>query len=183
LDKNNCQLKEIEIDVKSGIYDSCSELSESNPIQILNDIPSLQKLSMRQWPGASILSSGIFCNQTTRLTHLELASDDCCTWDFSSLQHIQHVIYASPLLRSFSIAMYSDKIHGLTLDLVRNSKIKRVEFFASSESICWWIQNDQKERYAPDESDYGRLKERHTTTIYLPSTIQSFSSSGKEERL
>jgi hypothetical protein len=176
-------LKEIDIDVKSGIYDSCSELSESNPIQILNDIPSLQKLSMRQWPGASILSSGIFCNQTSRLTHLELVSDNCCTWDFSSLQHIQHVIYASPLLRSFSIAIYSDKIHCLILDLVQNSKLKRVEFFSLRGYICWRFQDDQTKRYALDESTYTGLKERRTTTLYVPSTIQSLSPSGKEDRL
>jgi hypothetical protein len=35
LDKNNCQLKEIDIDVKSGIYDSCSEPNESNPSKYL----------------------------------------------------------------------------------------------------------------------------------------------------
>jgi hypothetical protein len=87
--------------------------------------------------------------------------------------------------------MYSDKIHGLALDLVQNSKLKRVEFFASSGEIIWNIQNDQTEGYVLDESDYAQLNkialeeksQRHRTTIHLPSTIQSLSSFGKKDRL
>jgi hypothetical protein len=99
---NDCQLKEYVFDSFSCFKDNNAKLVflMHTPIQILNDILSFQRLDIRWIDSKELLD--IPCSQATHLAHLEMTvlewHDHEYSWD-KSIEHIQTILYTSPLLQ------------------------------------------------------------------------------------
>jgi hypothetical protein len=159
LDKADCQLKEISIHMNDRnpgqIADHIKLLS---PIQMLDYAPSLQTLSMGlsgTW-GFNYTTH----SQTIQLKHLNLwvlypyGLDP--KWELSTQQHIQQLIYASPLLRSFSLH-FLVKANHMALDFRQNTKLNHINYFIpSNNETIGVIQNSQKKWYSYSKLGYYR---------------------------
>jgi hypothetical protein len=191
MESKNCQLQSFEM--HSRTYTSASDPHLLSPIQILGYTPTLQRLSLT-WPGTT-QQTRIMPNQTTLLTHLDLRLcllDIKSKLEFTTQQHIQDVIYASPLLRSFSID-FDSKIHDATFDL-QLTKLESFKCVAQSQDVIKVIRNNETKMYTfypsvLDPADYALKEEPRKKNspcrmvLYLPSTVHSLIIKGNQYSL
>jgi hypothetical protein len=186
--KDNCQLKAIDIHV--DYYSTDYHFDILTPIQVLDYVPYLQRLSMR-WDSTGEMTRIIY-NQKTHLIDLDLELFEIDTGymlEYDTLKHVQDLIYASPLLQSFSITFFSTNV---TLDFEQNTKLIYFNCTAQPGHSFQIIQNHQTRWYTFDKSETHSnrnvLKEESqrdnkSITLNLPSNIHSLFIYGVENPL
>jgi hypothetical protein len=187
LDKNNCQLKTIDI-IPSGNkrYATTIDSDKLFLAQILDYVPSLQRLTA---PCVGTKESNIttYFQTTNRLTYLAL---DLCQLDTESLrleynaqQYIQDMIYSSPLLRSFTIRLHY-YIDDVSFDL-RCTKLTCFKCFSQLGDTIKVFQNNQTRWYRhsisesnPKKHVLEQMSQNNDTCcfiLYLPLTIHKLT--------
>jgi hypothetical protein len=170
LDRDNCQLKEIDIELLNPEYDGVL-----TPINIINSMPFLQRLSIC-WTGVTNLT-GITYNQTILLTHLDLKLysgkkhlSDCYT-----IRHIQSMLYNLPFLQSFSLGCFENQLYCIALNFKENPKLEYFQYYdRGPRNIIRIVQNRQTKWYIPKQNS---LKEEEPPNDgYMFRTIQFLSS-------
>jgi hypothetical protein len=177
---NDCKLKMIDMHVE--YYSTEDHFDVLTPIQIIGYIPSLQKLSMR-WDATREMAHVTY-RQTTCLIDLNLELfqvDAGYQLEYNVLGHIQDLIYASPLLQSFSIICFSANV---TLDFEKNHRLIYFNCIAQPGHTFQIVQKHRIKWYTFGKSDAHpnqiTLKEEvqptgdnSTMTLHLPPTIHS----------
>lgn len=186
LTKNKGQLNAIDINLE---YYSTEDLfNVLTPIQVLDYVPSLQRLSMR-WDTTRDMKPIIY-KQPTHLVELDLELfqlDDGFIPEQNTFNHIQDLIYASPLLQSFSILFWSiDAI----IDLQLNTKLKTFNCSAQDGYTFQIIQNQQTRQYTFGKSETYSAQNTHieeesqrdngSLTLHLPPSLHSLFINGTE---
>jgi hypothetical protein len=165
------------------------------PIQLLNYLPCLQRLAMRLYVEDDFFLPTY--RQTTHLTQLNL---EICLYlseikrhSSKVQQHIQELIYASPLLQTFSIIFYRRDVR-FTLDFQKNTVLRCVEYTVPNNKIIKVIQHNQTKWYTfymlptdyQEEQRYGLREvpqnDSHecNITLILPPSVRSLCSYNKE---
>jgi hypothetical protein len=148
LSKNGGQLKELNLDLsvsKASNTDAVSVMLSPN--QILHYVPLLQKLYLDGWNSTAELvrTTHKQINQLRHL-HIGLAFLNESKWKNNTQQHVQQLIYNSPILQSFALDFF--EIYGITLDFQQNIKLKHIECSLSIGSVIKIIQNKQMKCYS-----------------------------------
>jgi hypothetical protein len=181
LNKDECQLKAIDIRANSRMVSSKADSDALSPNQVLDYIPSLQHLTMR-WIGTKEQVHTTL-DQTTLLKSLNLELYHL-TYECNSLQHIQDIIQRSPSLQSLSIYLFTKDI---TFDFRQNPKFTHLICFHKPGDIIKVVQNNQISWYTRRLAEYEPTEEyvrgqpendddneyRVVITLYMPSTAQS----------
>jgi hypothetical protein len=149
------QLKSIDIWVNKKYPDS-NYCNEFIPNLILEYVPYLKRLTM-SWIGTRKLTA---FNQTTHLTHIDLKLcqlNHDLQWQQATQQHIQAILYASPLLQSFAID-FQCKVHDFTLDFQQNIKLKCFKYLPRYEYVFRIIRDNRMKWYSHCLSDENLAK-------------------------
>jgi hypothetical protein len=170
LNRDNCQLKEIDIVLSNHEYDGLL-----TPIKIIDCIPFLQRLSI--WTGATNLT-GITYNRTIRLTHLDLKFDYDMkpTKEYDTIQHIQSMLYNLPFLQSFSLGCFENQLCRIALDFKENSKLEYFQYNDHwAQGIIKIVHNRQIKWYIPKQNSLKKERpndRRLFRTIHFLSNIR-----------
>jgi hypothetical protein len=182
LNESDCRLKEIIIGANPKTDNSNADFNILSPIQILDYVPCLQKLSM-DWIVTKD-QANLTCKQTTHLTYLYLILHPfykMSKLESSALQQIQNIVHKSPLLQSFSVRTLESEA---TLDFQQNTKLKYFKCFASIQAQLKITQNNQTKSYTFSAS-YGenrryvlvqeplKKNRQYHIILCLPSTLRS----------
>lgn len=154
LDRSNCQLKEANVQASMVMIVSTDNSNALLPCQVLEYVPSLQKLSM---PLVGTRTTNV---QTTHLTELALnfnLNNKDTKLKYNIQQYIQYLIQASPLLQSFSILSGSN-IYGVVFDFQRNTQLKLIRHIKRTRDTIKIIQNHREKWYTCCISENSLVK-------------------------